>query len=139
MQTRLCFIFLESYLSYSCFEYSTSSAPCETYHVCKLVLPFKKATAKNALKGFCLTCFWCQTSSTIFLPRNKFYIVSGKVYLDCVHYSFQKMIKSVALYSTIMFHGPEPNHHYSSVQWYIIFLLLLLLSDILVVQHVNFQ
>ena len=100
----------------------------------------KRQLQRNAFKGFCLTGFWSQTSSTIFLPRNKFYIVSGKVYLDCVHYSFQKMIKSVVtLYSNIMFHGQEPNHHYSFIQEYIIFFWLLLLSDILVFQHVNFQ
>ena len=63
-QTRLRFIFLESYLSYSCFEYSTS-ASCETYHVCKLVLPLKKQQQRNAL-GFCLTGFWWKVSWLIF-------------------------------------------------------------------------
>ena len=57
-QTRLCFIFLESYLSYSCFEYSTG-ASCEAYHVCKLVffLPLKTQQQGNALE-FCLTGIW---------------------------------------------------------------------------------
>ena len=76
-QTRLRFIFLESYLSYSCFEYSTS-ASCETYHVCKLVLPLKKQQQRNAL-GFCLTGFWWNVTGWFFatLLHKKLQIVKA--------------------------------------------------------------